>query len=97
LDKPVRRKLLLSKSFEKAFHKFSKNHPQRKSSIEQTLLLMEQDVFSYQLRTHKLSGNLFSLLACSCGYDCRIVFSIEKENDKEVILLIDIGTHDDVY
>jgi len=33
------------------------------------------------------------------GYDCRIVFSIERDKEKnnEVIILLDIGTHDEVY
>lgn len=46
-----------------------------------------------------MSSELLGLWACSCGYDCRILFSIEKENesDKEIILLLDIGTHDEVY
>jgi mRNA-degrading endonuclease YafQ of YafQ-DinJ toxin-antitoxin module len=33
------------------------------------------------------------LQSCSCGYDCRIVFSVEPEQ----IVLLDIGTHDEVY
>jgi mRNA interferase YafQ len=63
------------------------------------LTSLEEDAFSLQLKTHKLSGNLFGLLACTCGYDCRIIFSIEKDSSthKEVVLLIDIGTHDEVY
>lgn len=40
-------------------------------------------------------------LLYSCGYDCRIVFSIEKiehvDPDLEAIVLLDIGTHDRVY
>jgi mRNA-degrading endonuclease YafQ of YafQ-DinJ toxin-antitoxin module len=46
-----------------------------------------------------LSGALFGLWACSCGYDCRIIFSVEiaPESDEEVIVLLDIGTHDEVY
>jgi len=38
-------------------------------------------------------------MACSCGYDCRVVFSLEIDEDSggEVILLVDIGTHDEVY
>ncbi|MDB5003078.1 MAG: plasmid stabilization protein [Mucilaginibacter sp.] len=52
------------------------------------------------LRTHKLSGKLAAYLACSCVYDCRIIFIIEKDTSNsggEVILLLDIGTHNDVY
>lgn len=58
---------------------------------------MEADVFSPNLKAHKLSGKLYGLFACSCGYDCRIVFTIEKHSGHEVILLIDIGTHSEVY
>lgn len=70
-----------------------------KSGIEKALLKLEEDAFEPGLKTHKLSGNLFGCLACSCGYDCRIVFSIEKSNKLkgEFILLIDIGTHEEVY
>jgi len=42
---------------------------------------------------------LAGLWACSCGYDCRIVFSLENdlENGGQIVLLIDIGSHDEVY
>jgi len=67
--------------------------------IEDTLVQMEADVFAANLGTHKLSGTLNGLQSCSCGYDCRIVFSIEQnpDSDSEVIVLLDIGTHDEVY
>ena len=44
-------------------------------------------------------GELLGLRACSCGYDCRIIFAIETDEDskEKVILLLDIGTHDEVY
>ena len=60
---------------------------------------MNKDVFAAHLGIHKLGGELSGLYACICGYDCRIVFSIEsnKENNSEVIVLLDIGTHDEVY
>ena len=60
---------------------------------------MKEDVFAPKLATHSLQGKLLGLKACSCGYDCRIVFSIEMNPDinQEIILLLDIGTHDEVY
>lgn len=93
------RKIVLSKTFEKAYLKFVRRNPALKKNIEKSLKLLESDVFSSQLKTHKLSGTLFGAFACSCGYDCRIIFTIEKDNSskKEIILLIDIGTHDEVY
>ncbi|NJO41152.1 MAG: type II toxin-antitoxin system mRNA interferase toxin, RelE/StbE family [Cyanobacteria bacterium CRU_2_1] len=93
------RQLVLSTGFKRAFRKFVKRNPQSQSQIEGILSQMQADVFAPPLGTHKLSGNLSGLRACSCGYDCRIVFSIEKdkETEREVIVLIDIGTHDEVY
>jgi mRNA interferase YafQ len=93
------RQLILSAAFKRAFRKFVKRNPQVQTQIEAILSQMQADVFAPQLGTHKLSGNLSALRACSCGYDCRIVFSIEKDEEtkREVIVLIDIGTHDEVY
>ena len=94
-----KRKLVLSKSFNKSYKKFIGKKPTLKPYIENALISLEGDAFSSSLKTHKLSGNLYGYFACSCGYDCRIVFSIEKDlkNKTEIILLIDIGTHDEVY
>ncbi len=51
------------------------------------------------LKTHKLHGKLIGLWACQVEYDCRIVFAFEKEpdNEKDLIVLVDIGKHDEVY
>jgi mRNA interferase YafQ len=97
---PLERKLVLSKAFEKSYQKFTSKNQALKASIAKALLKLEQDAYDPALRTHKLSGKLAAYLACSCGYDCRIIFTIEKElsnPDAENILLLDIGTHDDVY
>ena len=95
----VKRKLALSNSFRKSYKKFIAKKPLLKPLIQSALLKLEEEPFLPELKTHKLSGNLFGLYACSCGYDCRIIFSIEKDrkSKSEVILLIDIGTHDEVY
>ncbi|MGB6296529.1 MAG: type II toxin-antitoxin system mRNA interferase toxin, RelE/StbE family [Rivularia sp. (in: cyanobacteria)] len=93
-------RLLISTSkFKRAFRKFVKRNANLQQRIEDTLEQMEVDVFAANLGTHKLSGKLEGLQSCSCGYDCRIVFSIEQdaETDSEVIVLLDIGTHDQVY
>ncbi len=93
------RKLAPSKSFLKAYKKFISKKPTLRPNVESALIKLEEDAFSADLKTHKLSGNLSGLYACSCGYDCRIIFSIEKNIRKkdEMILLIDIGTHDEIY
>jgi mRNA interferase YafQ len=93
------RSLVLTPKFRRAFRKFVKRNSDLQQRIEDTLQQMETDVFAPSLGTHKLSGKLDGLQSCSCGYDCRIVFSVEQdiEADNEVIVLLDIGTHDEVY
>jgi len=96
----LERKLVLSKAFEKSYQKFTAKNNALKASIAKALLKMEQDAYDSSLKTHKLSGKLAAYLACSCGYDCRIIFIIEKDLNNpntENIVLLDIGTHDDVY
>jgi len=93
------RDLVPTPKFKRAYRKFVRRDRSLQSRIEETLRQMNADVFAPSLSAHKLSGKLSGLWGCSCGYDRRIVFSIETdpETRKEVILLLDIGTHDEVY
>jgi mRNA-degrading endonuclease YafQ of YafQ-DinJ toxin-antitoxin module len=93
------RELVLTPKFKRAFRKFVKRNPQLETKIIQTLQLMKEDVFNPQLNTHSLQGKLLGLKACSCGYDCRILFALEIAQDQteEAIILVDLGTHDAVY
>jgi len=93
------RRLVSSKPFEKSLRKYLARNPTLRGAIGKALLKLSENAFDPSLKTHKLSGNLFGFLACSCGYDCRIIFSLapDKETGEEVILLIDIGTHEEVY
>jgi mRNA interferase YafQ len=93
------RPLVLTPKFKRAFRKFVKRNADLQQRIEETLQQMETDIFAPNLGTHKLGGKFSGLQSCSCGYDCRIIFSLEEdmEMNSEVIVLIDIGTHDEVY
>lgn len=93
------RKLIPTPRFDRALRKFTKRNLVLKERIQKTLEQMEEDVFAANLDTHKLGGSLEGINACSCGYDCRILFSIEQdpEADSEAIVLLDVGNHDDVY
>ncbi len=93
------RRLVLTPKFARAFRKFVRQDRRLRSRIEETLREMSADAFAPSLATHRLSGALQGLWASSCGYDCRILFSIETDPDSgnEVILLLNIGTHDEVY
>jgi addiction module RelE/StbE family toxin len=93
------RALVLTPKFQRAYRKAARRDRDFQDRIEEILRQMQVDVFHPALGTHKLSGDLKGLWACSCGYDCRIVFAIEPEAEPglEVILLLDIGTHEEVY
>jgi mRNA interferase YafQ len=93
------RKLITTPRFDRALRKFTKRNSVLKERIQKTLEQMEEDVFAANLDTHKLGGSLEGINACSCGYDCRILFSMEPdtETDSELIILLDVGSHDDVY
>jgi mRNA-degrading endonuclease YafQ of YafQ-DinJ toxin-antitoxin module len=94
------RKLVLSNTFKKSYQKFTSKNQSLKVSIGKALAKLQHDAYDPSLKTHKLSGKLAAYLACSCGYDCRIIFTIEKDlsnPNSENIVLLDIGTHNDVY
>jgi len=93
------RELQSTPQFERAYRKFVRRHPALEKKIDEALKQIQLEVFAPSLQTHKLSGRLFGLSACSCGYNCRIVFTVEKlaTTGQEIVLLIDIGTHDEVY
>jgi addiction module RelE/StbE family toxin len=95
----MKRKLVLTPKFERAFRKFVRRNARLQRRIEHTLVQMEDDLFATSLGTHKLTGSLAGLRACHCGYDCRIVFSLEEDpvDGEATIVLLDIGTHDEVY
>ena len=92
------RELVLTPKFKRSFKKFVKRNSSLETKIIQILQLMKEDVFATQLSTHSLQGKLSGLKACSCGYECRILFTVETSQDRtEVIVLLDIGTHSEVY
>jgi mRNA interferase YafQ len=93
------KKLVSTTRFQKSFYKFSRRNLPLQQKIEDTLTQLANDAFVANLGTHKLGGKLLGTLACSCGYDCRILFKFEldEETEEEVILLLDFGTHDEVY
>ncbi len=93
------RTLVPTPKFRRAYRKLAKRDRALQRRLDDVLRQMQSDVFAPALGTHKLGGALSELWACSCGYDCRVVFSLEIDevSGREIILLIDIGTHDEVY
>ena len=93
------RELIWGKTFVRAFRRFSKKRPDLRRDVEKTLRLLVDDPFAPQLETHKLKGKLSGSWACKVGYDLRIVFDfVKKEGQREEdILLLEIGSHEEVY
>jgi mRNA interferase YafQ len=92
-------KVIVSQKFKHSYKKFVRKYSYLQTNIDKAVIELAENPFSPSLSTHKLSGELFELFACKCGYNCRIVFSIEKikvETEKTIVL-VDIGTHRDVY
>jgi len=93
----VRRTLLRSPAFGRDLRKWLKRHPETAASIEATLEQLSADAAHPSLRTHKLRGSLTGCWACSAAYDLRIVFEYTQHKRQEAILLLALGTHDEVY
>jgi addiction module RelE/StbE family toxin len=93
------RELVLTPKFERAFHRLTRKNPVLQAQIEATLQRMAEDLADPRLKTHHLSGQLAGLHACSVAYDCRIVFAKQKhpKTGADVLLLVNLGTHDEVY
>ncbi|HEY9865845.1 MAG TPA: type II toxin-antitoxin system mRNA interferase toxin, RelE/StbE family [Candidatus Obscuribacterales bacterium] len=86
-------------SFKRAFKRLVKKNPQLQDKILGVLELLGNDPFHPSLKSHKLTGQLEGLWACSVTYDCRVIFAFKKdvETGNDLIVLTDIGSHDEVY
>ncbi len=82
------------KNFKRNYKKKIFRNAELKSKFNQSIKVFSEDPFNVKLKTHKLSGTLKDCWAFSIDYDCRIIF---KFLDKNKVLLIDIGSHDEIY
>ena len=75
-----------------------KRYPHLQSDIGKVLRLLVEDPFHPQLQTHKRKGKFAGVWACGIAYDyrlvCECVINPGKEDD---IVLIEMGTHEEVY
>jgi mRNA interferase YafQ len=92
-------KLAWSQSFQRGFKKAVKSNPHLEQKLFDMLEVLCEEPFDSRLRSHKLHGSLDGLWACKVEHDCRIVFAFEKEpqTGDQLIVLVDVGKHDEVY
>ncbi|MEH1920462.1 type II toxin-antitoxin system RelE/ParE family toxin [Nostoc sp.] len=93
--------LVWSPTFVRAFKRVVKKNPELRSQIEQVLQQIAEDPFQLSLRSHKLKGDSLGRYSCSCSIDYRnrilFKFVTNPESGEEEILLLTLGSHDDVY
>jgi addiction module RelE/StbE family toxin len=93
----VNRELIRTTRFVRALRRYLKKHRDAEPDIRNALQLLSADAFDPRLKTHKLTGELQDVWACSAGYDLRILFEFIEHNGAEAISLLTMGTHDEVY
>ncbi len=93
----MKRNLVRSTAFVRAARRTVRKDPKLASQISLTLRRLSEDVFHPLLRSHKLKGALRGKWAATVQYDLRIVFRFVEHEGEEAILLLTLGSHDEVY
>jgi len=93
------RSLVWSSSFVRALRRKTRGRPDLRDRIKRTLRRLAQDPYDPLLHSHKLTGQLSGIWACTVSYDIRILFEFRDNphSGEEEILLLTVGTHDEVY
>jgi len=87
--------LVWDTGFKRSYKKRISIDNQLKEKFWDALELFTTDPFDPRLQTHKLTGRLSGYWAFSVDFDCRVIFMFIKAKKK--VLLLDIGSHEEVY
>jgi addiction module RelE/StbE family toxin len=87
--------LVWTAHFTRAAKKFSKRHPELRKKLAGTLRDLEKDPFQPHLDYHHLGGKQAGIQAVSITESYRITMTVIIT--KKEIILLDIGSHDEVY
>ena len=82
--------------FRKIYKKWVQQHPELKAQFARKIVQSGSDPFHPGLKTHTLSGVLKGLWSFRITYGHRLIFDFIDEGRTKV-LLIDIGSHEEVY
>lgn len=83
-----------SSSFKRSLKKRIKNKPGLEKKIWTKIKIFIDNPFEPSLKTHRLSGKIKNCWSFSIEYDVRVIFFF---TEKEDIVFIDIGSHEEVY
>ena len=89
----MKREFDFAPSFLRKAGKLLQKDPQLDPAYETTLDRLANDLSDPRLHTHPLSGKLKGKYACSLTNDLRIIFKLHDN----IIHLLDVGPHDEVY
>ncbi|AFZ50275.1 type II toxin-antitoxin system RelE/ParE family toxin [Dactylococcopsis salina] len=82
----------------RSFKRLIRKNPHLIPLLEKTLKQLSENPFHPTLRTHKLKGELEEIWSCSINYQYRILFEfVRNTQEEDAILLLNLGTHDEVY
>jgi len=87
--------LVWDAGFKRSYKKRIAPDPELKKHFWDAVELFVCEPFASQLKTHRLTGKLSGCWAFSVDDDCRVLFRFIKGNKN--VLLLDIGSHDEVY
>ncbi len=87
--------LIFTDKYNRKAQKFLKNHPELIKKYKKTVNLLEKNYNDTSLKLHKLHGKLNNFYAVSISYEYRIILILKVIAGE--IILIDIGTHDEIY
>ncbi len=90
--------LVWNDSFTKALQGKAKSLSVRKS-VEHTIRLLTTDPFHHSLHSFRLQKLFEGTWACSPAKNLKIIFELAQhpESGEAEILLLAVGTHDEVY
>lgn len=88
-------RLIYPESYNRRAAKFLKRHPDLLGQYRKTLELLELNPHHPSLRLHPLKGRLAGLHSVSINISYRI--SLELIISEQEIILVNIGSHDEVY
>jgi mRNA-degrading endonuclease YafQ of YafQ-DinJ toxin-antitoxin module len=88
-------RIIYTNGYLKRAAKFIKRHPQPLPQYEKTLKLLELSPLHPSLRLHRLGGTLQELHSVSINFSYRITLDFFLED--EMIVLVNVGSHDEVY
>ena len=80
--------------FKRGYKKRISPYPILLKKFEDALNIFLINPFDSRLKTHKLSGDLKDCWSLSVDFDVRLIFKFISSN---LVMLIDIGSHEEVY